>query len=103
MTPRRGVGVMSNGLVDSLLGHFLRLRHFFEKVRFKIGKVVIDVKDQTVKKVILSIRPTYQASTKRAKKITLDHLVAITKRSRKHLIKLLAKPADQLQKKKGSG
>ena len=59
--------------------------------------------DQTVKQIIASIQPTYQVSTKVAKKVTLDHLVAITKRSRKHLIKLVQRPDEILNKKKLSG
>ena len=59
--------------------------------------------DQTVKEVILSLKEEYQASTKRAKKIALDHLVAITKRSRKHVIKEINKPVENLKKKKVSG
>lgn len=59
--------------------------------------------DQTVKEIILSLKTEYQASTKRAKKIALDHLVAITKRSRKHVIKEINRPAEELKKKKASG
>ena len=47
--------------------------------------------DQTVKEIILSIKAGYQVSTKASKQITLNHLVAITKRDRKHLIKEIRK------------
>ena len=59
--------------------------------------------DQTVKEIILSLKENYQSSTKAGKKIALDHLVAITKRSRKHLIKEIKKPVEVLKKKKSSG
>ena len=58
--------------------------------------------DQTVKQIILSVKGNYQASTKAGKKVTLDHLVAITKRDRKHLTKLISKSGEELQKKKAS-
>lgn len=94
---------MSNGLVASLVRHFLELRHFLTKVCIKTGKEKTGMNDQTVKQIIASIQPTYQGSTKVAKKVTLDHLVAITKRSRKHLIKLVKRASEQLKKKKESG
>lgn len=59
--------------------------------------------DQTVKEIILSVKTNYQASTKASKKITLDHLVAITKRDRKHLTKLIGKSSDELKRRKSSG
>lgn len=103
MTPRRGVMDMKNGLVDSLGKYFLKLKHFFNEVRLKIGRSKTVMNNQTVKEVIVSLKAEYQASTKRAKKISLDHLVAITKRSRKHVIKEINKSEEELKKKKASG
>jgi len=59
--------------------------------------------DQTVKEIILSIKPSYQVSTKASKQITLNHLVAITKRDRKHLIKEIRRTVEDLKMKKSSG
>ena len=103
MTPRHGVVIMKNGLVDSLVEYFLILRRFLAKVNPKIGRKKTEMNDQTVKQIIVSIREKYQGSIKVDKKITLDHLEAITSRSRKHLIKELQRPIADLEKKKGSG
>lgn len=94
---------MNNGLVDSLMELYLKLRHFLAKVCFKIRKGNRNVNDQTVKQIIASIKPKYQASSKADKKITLDHLEAITNRSRKHLIKIFKTPLDRLVESKKSG
>jgi len=52
MTPRHGVLILKNGLVDSFVRHFLELRRFLAKVRFKTRRSKTGMDDQTVKQII---------------------------------------------------
>jgi hypothetical protein len=103
MTPRLGVAILKNGLVDLLFQHFLKLKRFWTKVVLKMRKQGNNMNDQTVKEIILSMRDEYQKSNKIGKTNILNSLVKITKRDRKHLIKSLKMTNDQLLKKKNSG
>jgi hypothetical protein len=95
---------MENNPVDSILQHCLNLIRFLAKNRFKLGQKPMHlISDQAVKDVIIATQIEYQKSSKQDKSKLLDSIKLITKRDRKHSIRLLNETLHDLQQAKRSG
>lgn len=104
MTPRSGATNWSFGLVASKLSFIVNLRYrilsifFIERLPRKAN-----MSYQAIKEYLCRIALVYKNSNRQKKSQLLDHAGEITDLSRKHLIRVLKKPGEEILRVHGGG
>jgi len=92
--------VMIDSLVGSLIHHRIRLKRLFLKLTQQRNVVM---SNQAITEYLFRILSKYQNGAKVEKSRLLNHAQEVTGLSRKHLIRRLSRPPDEVGRRRGSG